>query len=41
MNPDDFVERAKQCLKVAAETMDTDLKASPTEAAHRWETARG
>lgn len=37
MYRDELLERAKQCLKLAEETPDAELKASLTDAAQRWE----
>ena len=33
----DYLERAQQCLKLAAETLDKELKVSLTQAAVQWE----
>ena len=37
MHHDDYLERAQECLKLAAETRNPELKASLTQAAVQWE----
>ena len=37
MHHDDYLERAQECLKLAAETADRRLRESLTQAAVRWE----
>ena len=37
MHQDSYLERAQECLKLAAETPDFALRESLTQAAVRWE----